>query len=47
MKTKDFEVIKKIMEYIYHNTSPSTMRIKEQMGISRGTAHKQLAKIDE
>ena len=52
MRTKDPELMKQILEYIEdyyidHNVSPSTTRIAEQMGISRGTAHKYLVEMDE
>ena len=52
MRTKDPELMKQILEYIEdyyidHNASPSTTRIAEQMGISRGTAHKYLVEMDE
>ena len=52
MRTKDPELMKRILEYIEdyyidHNASPSTTRIAEQMGIGRGTAHKYLVEMDE
>ena len=52
MRTKDPELMKQILEYIEdyyidHNASPSTTQIAEQMGISRGTAHKYLVEMDE
>ncbi len=52
MRKKDPKLMKEILTYIedyfgVYNVSPSTTKIAEKMGISRGTVHKYLVEMDE